>query len=391
MPKKQDKVQAAAPSQNIDVNGLIQALIPAALAGGSGGYESSPDDEERQAQRDALYTKLANADTGPSSATKATYGIMKALSGLGYLGGLEAGNTAMGRAREIERTALEDSRKENLASNARDLDLLRITDAVDAHKARTRTKGGNTALSLLGPIVRLKGQDEAQGRFDKSFPLNQRRLEMGITEQGLRDDRFNRGQNWREGKNRRDDIAKYAQNMIKDPIIKKLREKEYGYDVIDQIVAQAKGGNTTAAAGLGAKVAKAMYDEVGVLTNEDVARYVRSGLITRQAGDKLTQWMTGHPTEATLDEIQQMERVMKEVGMGRIQGNVNRYLREYANPRGIDPEEAGAWLQFDYRDDGKGVQFPEGTGPGAASPPAANRKQVDGVWYRKVAGGWEAE
>ena len=60
--------------------------------------EMAPQYRQKLDQREALYQKLAGQQFGPSNRQKLTHGILKSLSGLGYIGGIEAGEAATGEA-----------------------------------------------------------------------------------------------------------------------------------------------------------------------------------------------------------------------------------------------------------------------------------------------------
>lgn len=132
-----------------------------------------------------------------------------------------------------------------------------------------------------------------------------------------------------------------------DPTLRKLEEQQIGTTTTQDILQAVRDGNTVASAALGTKMAKAM-GEVGVLTEQDVTRYTRSGKLTQQAADTLKKWVKGVPTEATLDEIQQITNVMGDRYQSKVQPIYDKYVNNFAKVYKVDPLEAADLLSVTY-------------------------------------------
>lgn len=135
--------------------------------------------------------------------------------------------------------------------------------------------------------------------------------------------------------------------MINDPRIKPLYAQDIGLKQVGDIQNLVAGGNTVAAGALGVKMAKAM-GEVGVLTDQDVARYVVSGRIDRMAADKLSKWLRGVPSDATQAEIAQISSVLRDSFSENIQPVYNEYLESFASVEGLTPDEVSKKMAIPY-------------------------------------------
>lgn len=133
----------------------------------------------------------------------------------------------------------------------------------------------------------------------------------------------------------------------RDPVIKEVNKQNLSLGTISKLSEIAKSGNTIAFNSLGTKVARGM-GEVGVLTDQDVVRYVRSGRLDRKAADALLQWTRGVPTEATINEINQIVGVLQDTYTDKIQPRYDRYITSYANNEGIPPEEFSIKIGLPY-------------------------------------------
>lgn len=135
--------------------------------------------------------------------------------------------------------------------------------------------------------------------------------------------------------------------MINDPRIKPLYAQDIGLRQVGEIQKMVAGGNTVAAGALGVKMAKAM-GEVGVLTDQDVARYVVSGRLDRMAADKLSKWIRGVPSDATQAEINQISTVLRDSFSEKIQPVYNEYLESFAEVEGLTPEDVAKKMAIPY-------------------------------------------
>jgi len=87
--------------------------------------------------------------------------------------------------------------------------------------------------------------------------------------------------------------------------------------------------------------------EVGMLSESDVTRYVQAKALDRSAADKLNKWIKGVPTTATLNDIQQIGKVMRQKFTEQIQPIIASYAQQMSTGLGITEEEAINYLASD--------------------------------------------
>lgn len=131
----------------------------------------------------------------------------------------------------------------------------------------------------------------------------------------------------------------FSQFIEKDDQMKLFKKEAVALGQVDNLIGAIKSGNTVAAGALGAKMARAM-GEVGVLTTEDVARYVQSGALARGSADKLNKMLTGKPTNATLEEIKQISSILQDSYKSKVQPIYDKYATRLSRIYDIPLEKA---------------------------------------------------
>ncbi len=202
----------------------------------------------------------------------------------------------------------------------------------------------------------------------------------------LRKDKFAQDLKENEQKAAKD----FSQFLEKDDKMKMIKKEASALGSVDKLIDEIKAGNTVAAGALGAKMARAM-GEVGVLTQEDVARYVRSGAMGRGAADKLSTMMTGKPTKATLEEIQQISNILQERHKTEIQPLYDKYATRLSRIYDIPLEKAYYVMDFPQSEPAKqSASAPAGktSAPAAKSAPGPGSVVVSkGKRYKVEADG----
>jgi hypothetical protein len=145
--------------------------------------------------------------------------------------------------------------------------------------------------------------------------------------------------------------ARFRQYLLdieqRDPVIKTLRQQDIGIGQVNDLVGLVKEGNTVAAAAMGTKMARGM-GEVGVLTESDISRYVQSGQLDRKAGDTLSKWLRGVPTDATLGEIQSISGALRGTFDKKIQPRYDQFIDSYAKMEKMTPQQMASELSLPY-------------------------------------------
>lgn len=146
-----------------------------------------------------------------------------------------------------------------------------------------------------------------------------------------------------------------------NPIVKEAKLRGLSLEQVNQLGELVKSGNTIAASAMAARMARSM-EGGGVLTDQDLTRYVQSGQLTRAAADKLSKWMKGRPSEATVEEIQAIAPVLNDVYQSKVQAEYDNVInRVHANfgKYGITKEEAARRLDIPYSGQVKGEKKEE--------------------------------
>lgn len=164
--------------------------------------------------------------------------------------------------------------------------------------------------------------------------------------------------------------ARFRQYLLdieqRDPVIKQLRQQGIGLSQVNDLVGLVKAGNTVAAAAMGTKMARGM-GEVGVLTESDITRYVQSGQLDRKAGDTLSKWLRGVPTQATLSEIQSISAALGGTFRDKVQPRYDQYIESYAKSEKMTPSQMASELALTY----VGKRRAEGQAPSSGEIPIA--------------------
>jgi len=130
-----------------------------------------------------------------------------------------------------------------------------------------------------------------------------------------------------------------------DKSLQKLGEQEGALQQVIDLSDLSKGGNSTAFSALGAKMAKAM-GEVGVLTENDVKRYVDTKMLSRRAANTLSLWKSGVPDPAQLEDIKQIAAVLSDSVKNGKRRVHERAANRFAINTAIPLDEAYERLQF---------------------------------------------
>lgn len=127
--------------------------------------------------------------------------------------------------------------------------------------------------------------------------------------------------------------------------LKKLREQGLALDQVGTLIAQARNGNSISANAVGTKLARAM-GEVGALTESDVTRYVSNGAILPKTGDILNKWLEGKPSDATLEEINQITSILSSKLKDKYQDVLKPHVQRMVGNYGLSEEEAYSRLGY---------------------------------------------
>lgn len=134
--------------------------------------------------------------------------------------------------------------------------------------------------------------------------------------------------------------------------------------------ARTKGGQSLAM--LGPRIAKGIAGEVGVLTEQDVTRYLENPAIVPRVADKISKALGGRLTNNSAENILRLLDIMEEKNRAKMEDVMNKKSRVYGGTSSdVNPEQLKTIIS------------------GQSDVPSTPNKVVNGVEYRKVPGGWE--
>jgi hypothetical protein len=160
----------------------------------------------------------------------------------------------------------------------------------------------------------------------------------------------------------KDKMLGLKKDFRKDYRYKDSYKEDLAFDQVDKLMDVAKKGNQIGFNAVGTKMARAM-SEVGVLTESDVSRYVEGGSLSRKAGDSLLRMINGKPSEATMDDINEITNVLRETHSSRIAPLFEDYANDAVQQLGKTREQAYKELGFPLPADLKQQEQPATTKP----------------------------
>lgn len=138
-----------------------------------------------------------------------------------------------------------------------------------------------------------------------------------------------------------------GKDLTNDHRYKEMAKQKMALNAVEGLVKEVRSGNTVATSAIGTKLARAM-GEVGVLTEQDVIRYMQSGWIPQKVGDKLKRLVLGKPTDMTLNEIEDISKAIKASFDASVKPIQEDYTIRMARSYNIPEEEAAALLNVPY-------------------------------------------
>lgn len=192
---------------------------------------------------------------------------------------------------------------------------------LDLHAQATIARDKESASQIENLIKVGRGDDKEQGLRQQREIANQFRLNQEVI-----------------------DIGK---QIDQNPILRQINKEVLSLGQMETLRSLVDQGNTVAFSALGTKMARAM-GEVGVLTETDIIRYVQSGRLDRKAGDTLSRWLKGKPTDATISELNAIGDVLKENYDKKIQSVTDQYVNRLSRNFNIPPEDAAYRLSVEY-------------------------------------------
>jgi hypothetical protein len=128
----------------------------------------------------------------------------------------------------------------------------------------------------------------------------------------------------------------------KDETVKALKKQGLAFEQIDTLISEIDKGNEVALGALGIKAARAM-GEVGVITNDDVKRYIEAQSIIQSAKDKFGKAWRGKVSDETLKNIKDVSIKMRDGLRSRRKRLFEKYVdyayKNFGEPQGMSKSD----------------------------------------------------
>lgn len=172
-----------------------------------------------------------------------------------------------------------------------------------------------------------------------------RRLDQNDTKEGRLTNQFG----YRKMSKFEDDASKAVQDLRKTDTWKTAEKALVEVPTIKNLVndAVSKGGQSLAM--LGPRIAKGIAGEVGVLTEQDVTRYVQNPALIPGMMDTLSKMKSGKLTNASADNILRLLDIMEKESQSKIQAATAREAQMFAKRQGIPLEDAMYFMDAGYK------------------------------------------
>lgn len=168
-------------------------------------------------------------------------------------------------------------------------------------------------------------------------------------------------------------ISKYveekAESLRNNYLVKGILGQDLALDQVNELIKLTKSGNTVSSAALGIKIAKGL-GEVGVMTEQDVVRYIQSKKLSQKVVDILSGTFIGKPSDVTLDEIKGVTDVIQYIQNNKLQPVFNDYVNTLSANFNMPKEEAARRLGVPYNPKVKGAMFQAAETEGSVNAPA---------------------
>lgn len=134
------------------------------------------------------------------------------------------------------------------------------------------------------------------------------------------------------------DIYGVIKDFEKDSTVKTLKDRGVAFSEAEELLKSLEAGNEVALSGLGIRMAKAM-GEVGVMTDQDVRRYIQGQSVSRRVKDFFSTKVKGAPSGMTKKDIADITNIMKIGANKKLKSVRKRYIeyafRNFGAPRGM--------------------------------------------------------
>lgn len=248
------------------------------------------------------------------------------------------------------------------------MDHLKNLEAREAANSKARTDKVSDLTKLLGNYKKLKGGTDGKVYQTRSGLV--KLDEQGNPTEIYKDPYMQSGAKVREesldlrreklkntqSQKFQDDAAKAVDSMRKTDSWKEAEKALSSIPNIEVLLEDAyqKGGQSLSM--LGPRIAKGIAGEVGVLTEQDVTRYVKNPQLAEGLMDSISKINSGKLTETSYENIKRLLDISKKASQDKMDMAVMREASLLSKREGIDIEEAYRLLDDTYKADMAGIE-----------------------------------
>lgn len=208
---------------------------------------------------------------------------------------------------------------------------------------------------MFPQLVQLQSAREAsKSRAEES---KMRRMEFDERMSMLKKDQQNTLENRRRLASQFEEqqANKYQNDLVKLDEYKEANKIENAIQNLRPLLQDAKTMGGPSLAMLGPKVAKGIAGEVGVLTEQDVTRYIQNPSIAGKTRQSLVKLSTGKLDQATAQDLERLMNIMEAKAKDQKNNAYNTAATRFSRGANIEFDKARALLDPNY-------PMPEGEG-----------------------------
>lgn len=213
--------------------------------------------------------------------------------------------------------------------------------------------------TFLKPLLVQYEGEEARKSKEFIADQNNKAREASMREGALNraDARFENNRRFADGESRKADqyqenkIKTYTNSALSSPEFKKAQETLGAVDRIAELAKDAKSNGGQSLAMLGPQIAKGIAGEVGVLTEQDVTRYINDPSLAGSLRDKLLKAKAGKLSEVSYDNLMRLTDIMQKKAKDARDKTYASYATRLArNSKDLTYEEAYKKMNPEYLD-----------------------------------------
>lgn len=260
---------------------------------------------------------------------------------------------SMSQALEKGQMDLEIARQANdPTSSYSDIAREYATKYLKVDPEKVKNLSAAQLMSVSKPIQELMMAEMRSRAQQRELELKETRIAQAdrrLDQQDTKEGRLREQFGYRKVEKFTEDASKAVQDLRKTDSWKTAEKALAEVPTIKNLVQDAvkKGGQSLAM--LGPRIAKGIAGEVGVLTEQDVTRYVQNPALVPGLMDTLTKMKSGKLTDTSAENILRLLDIMEKEAQAKVQGATIREAQLFSKRQGIPIEDALYFIDSAYK------------------------------------------